>query len=68
MLWLRKPVVVKKLQQEIVSEFFIFFFQAELQCNAQACYALAVSPDSKLCFSCCSDGNIAVWDLHNQKI
>ena len=21
----------------------------------------------QLCFSCCSDGNIAVWDLHNQQ-
>uniref|UniRef100_A0A1I8FDB8 WD_REPEATS_REGION domain-containing protein n=1 Tax=Macrostomum lignano TaxID=282301 RepID=A0A1I8FDB8_9PLAT len=36
--------------------------------RAPACYALAVSPDSKLCFSCCSDGNIAVWDLHNQQL
>ena len=42
--------------------------QAELPCAAPACYALATSPDSKLCFSCCSDGNIAVWDLHNEKI
>ncbi|KAF2983028.1 hypothetical protein EK904_011689, partial [Melospiza melodia maxima] len=33
-----------------------------------ACYALAISPDSKVCFSCCSDGNIAVWDLHNQTL
>ena len=22
---------------------------------------------SQICFSCCSDGNIAVWDLHNQR-
>ena len=36
--------------------------------GALACYALAVSADSKLCFSCCSDGNIVVWDLHNQKL
>ncbi|XP_068167018.1 transducin-like enhancer protein 4 isoform X8 [Antennarius striatus] len=28
----------------------------------------AISPDSKVCFSCCSDGNIAVWDLHNQTL
>lgn len=21
-----------------------------------------------MCFSCCSDGNIAVWDLHNQTL
>lgn len=41
--------------------------KAELPCTAPACYALAVSPDSKLCFSCCSDGNIAVWDLRNHK-
>ncbi|CAK8676930.1 unnamed protein product [Clavelina lepadiformis] len=42
--------------------------KSELVCAAQACYALAISPDSKLCFSCCSDGNIAVWDLHNERI
>ncbi|XP_065671029.1 transducin-like enhancer protein 1 isoform X8 [Hydra vulgaris] len=42
--------------------------KAELNSNAPACYALAISPDSKVCFSCCSDGNIAVLDLHNQKI
>jgi len=42
--------------------------KAELTCSAQACYALAISPDSKFCFSCYSDGNIAVWDLHNQTI
>jgi WD40 repeat protein len=29
---------------------------------------LAISPDSKVCFSCCSDGNITVWDLHNQTL
>jgi len=40
----------------------------ELTSNAPACYALAISPDSKVCFSCCSDGNIAVWDLHNQTL
>lgn len=43
-------------------------FQGKLMCNAPACYALAISPDAKVCFSCCSDGNIAVWDLHNQKL
>lgn len=42
--------------------------KAELTSNAPACYALAISPDSKVCFSCCSDGNIAVWDLHNQSL
>ncbi|XP_028406867.1 transducin-like enhancer protein 4 [Dendronephthya gigantea] len=40
----------------------------ELTSNAPACYALAISPDSKVCFSCCSDGNIAVWDLNNQTL
>ncbi|XP_072748082.1 protein groucho-like isoform X2 [Anoplolepis gracilipes] len=40
--------------------------KAELTSSAPACYALAISPDSKVCFSCCSDGHIAVWDLHNQ--
>ncbi|XP_041980833.1 protein groucho-like isoform X4 [Aricia agestis] len=42
--------------------------RAELTSTAPACYALAISPDSKVCFSCCSDGNIAVWDLHNQTL
>lgn len=42
--------------------------KAELTSNAPACYALAISPDSKVCFSCCSDGNIAVWDLQNQTL
>ncbi|XP_055931837.1 transducin-like enhancer protein 4 isoform X5 [Argiope bruennichi] len=42
--------------------------KAELTSSAPACYALAISPDSKVCFSCCSDGNIAVWDLHNQNL
>uniref|UniRef100_A0A3B3WQS2 Groucho/TLE N-terminal Q-rich domain-containing protein n=1 Tax=Poecilia mexicana TaxID=48701 RepID=A0A3B3WQS2_9TELE len=42
--------------------------KAELTSSAPACYALAISPDSKVCFSCCSDGNIAVWDLHNQTL
>ncbi|KAM6188172.1 transducin-like enhancer protein 4 [Sarcoramphus papa] len=42
--------------------------KAELTSSAPACYALAISPNSKVCFSCCSDGNIAVWDLHNQTL
>ena len=42
--------------------------KTELTSNAPACYALAISPDSKVCFSCCSDGNIAVWDLHNETL
>ncbi|KAM4883802.1 transducin-like enhancer protein 2 isoform 1-T1 [Sylvia borin] len=40
--------------------------KAELTSSAPACYALAISPDAKVCFSCCSDGNIVVWDLQNQ--
>lgn len=40
--------------------------KGELNSSAQACYAVAISKDGKLCFSCCSDGNISVWDLHNQ--
>ncbi|XP_070591899.1 transducin-like enhancer protein 2 [Erythrolamprus reginae] len=40
--------------------------KAELTSSAPACYALAISPDAKVCFSCSSDGNILVWDLQNQ--
>lgn len=42
--------------------------KGELNSTAPACYALAISPDSKICFSCCSDGNISVWDIHNQSL
>ncbi|EDV26271.1 uncharacterized protein TRIADDRAFT_49955 [Trichoplax adhaerens] len=42
--------------------------KGELDANAQACYALAISADGKQCYSCCSDGHIAVWDLHNQHL
>ncbi|CAF1165967.1 unnamed protein product [Rotaria sp. Silwood1] len=42
--------------------------KGELQSKAAACYALAVSTDGKLCFSCCSDGNVLVWDIQNQTI
>ncbi|KAL0611310.1 Transducin-like enhancer protein 1 [Plecturocebus cupreus] len=42
--------------------------KAELTSSAPACYALAISPDSKVCFSCCSEGNIALWDLNNQTL
>lgn len=28
-------------------------------------YALILSPDSRHCFSCFSDGNIGMWDLHS---
>jgi groucho len=39
-----------------------------LDSGAAACYALAVSPDGKRLYSCCSDGVIQLWDLHNQKV
>ncbi|CAF2016310.1 unnamed protein product [Rotaria magnacalcarata] len=42
--------------------------KGELQSKAAACYALAISTDGKLCFSCCSDGNVLVWDIHNHAI
>uniref|UniRef100_A0A915DEN1 Uncharacterized protein n=1 Tax=Ditylenchus dipsaci TaxID=166011 RepID=A0A915DEN1_9BILA len=37
--------------------------KANLNCEAQACYALAISEDNRLCFSCCADGNIVIWDI-----
>jgi len=37
----------------------------ELDCEAAACYALALSHDSRLCFSCCSSGVVVVWDLQS---
>ncbi|XP_055334342.1 transducin-like enhancer protein 4 [Paramacrobiotus metropolitanus] len=42
--------------------------KGKLFSEAPACYALAISSYSKLCYSCCSNGNITVWDLHNQKV
>lgn len=44
-----------------------------LETTAPACYALAVSPltapsRAALCFTCCSDGKINVFDVHNQKL
>lgn len=32
--------------------------KAELTVPAPACYALAISPDAKVCFSCCSDATL----------
>ncbi|CAF0983393.1 unnamed protein product [Adineta steineri] len=46
----------------------ILRMKGELQSKAAACYALAISTDGKLCFSCCSDGNVLVWDIQNQII
>lgn len=42
--------------------------KAELNPNARACYALAIGPDSKLCYACCVDGKITVSDIHNQSL
>ncbi|EUB62515.1 Transducin-like enhancer protein 3 [Echinococcus granulosus] len=42
--------------------------KADLTFDAPACYALALSPDCKLCYSCCSDGQVAIWDIHNQSV
>lgn len=43
--------------------------RAELSCAAAACYALAVSPTaSEICFSCCSDGTVLVWDLRQKRL
>lgn len=32
---------------------------------ATACYALAISPDSRTCITCFSDGTIGLYDVHN---
>lgn len=37
----------------------------ELKELATACYALAISPDSKTCITCFSDGVIGLYDVHN---
>ncbi|CAF1121421.1 unnamed protein product [Rotaria sp. Silwood1] len=43
--------------------------KGELKLTAPACYALAIGPsDSKLCYCCCSDGSIAIYDIHNQSL
>ncbi|KAJ3117516.1 Transducin-like enhancer protein 4 [Phlyctochytrium bullatum] len=31
-------------------------------------YALATSNDSKYCFTCCSDGAVKMWDIHNKRM
>lgn len=33
-----------------------------------ACYALAISPDSKTCITCYSDGTIGLYDVHNLQL
>ncbi len=43
--------------------------KGELKLTAPACYALALGPsDSKLCYCCCSDGSVAIYDIHNQSL
>ncbi|EGT33394.1 hypothetical protein CAEBREN_25510 [Caenorhabditis brenneri] len=39
----------------------------DLETEAQACYALALSPDEKLLFACLADGNILIYDIHNKE-
>lgn len=40
----------------------------QLQELATACYALAISPDSKICISCFSDGTVGLYDIHNLQL
>lgn len=40
----------------------------ELRELATACYALAISPDSKHCITCFSDGTIGIYDVHNLQL
>jgi len=40
----------------------------ELKELATACYALAISPDSKTCITCFSDGTIGLYDIHNLQL
>jgi len=42
--------------------------KAELASAAAGCYALAITRDSKICFTCCSHDNIAIGNLGNQKV
>uniref|UniRef100_A0AC34FL06 Groucho/TLE N-terminal Q-rich domain-containing protein n=1 Tax=Panagrolaimus sp. ES5 TaxID=591445 RepID=A0AC34FL06_9BILA len=39
----------------------------ELDTESQACYALAVSNDSNMCFSCCADGKVILWDIRSKE-
>uniref|UniRef100_A0AC35UCW1 WD_REPEATS_REGION domain-containing protein n=1 Tax=Rhabditophanes sp. KR3021 TaxID=114890 RepID=A0AC35UCW1_9BILA len=51
----------------VISQFGIWKYTQtvsdELDTSSQACYALAISKDNKLCFSCSADGNINIWDI-----
>uniref|UniRef100_A0AC34PZT8 Groucho/TLE N-terminal Q-rich domain-containing protein n=1 Tax=Panagrolaimus sp. JU765 TaxID=591449 RepID=A0AC34PZT8_9BILA len=40
---------------------------SEFNIEAPACYALAIAQDSKLCFSCCANGNIIIWDIRQKE-
>jgi hypothetical protein len=43
--------------------------KGKLKLNAPACQSIAIDPfDSKLCYCCCSDGSIAIYDIHNQSL
>jgi len=42
--------------------------KAELSSTPAGCYVLAISQDSKVCFSCWRDYNIAVWNLDNHTL
>lgn len=44
---------------------FTFRIKVELIFLVFVCYVLVISFDVKVCFFCCSDGNIVVWDLYN---
>lgn len=39
--------------------------KANLNCDVEACYALAISPDCRLCYACCSNGIVLIWDLQS---
>uniref|UniRef100_A0AC34RKZ5 Uncharacterized protein n=1 Tax=Panagrolaimus sp. JU765 TaxID=591449 RepID=A0AC34RKZ5_9BILA len=39
----------------------------EFNIEAPACYALAIAQDSKLCFSCCANGNVIIWDIRQKQ-
>ena len=36
--------------------------------NSDTHYSLAITPDSRYCFSCLSDGNIAMWEISSGRL
>lgn len=40
----------------------------QLEELASACYALAISPDSRTCITCFSDGKVGIYDIHNLQL